>query len=274
MTEKNSQTRNRFYVPIRLAGLVADFTDAEKGQILSAMLQYHIDATVPEFDDRALRMAWRDLQAFFDTCAEEYDARCRQNRANGKLGGRPRKSERLSEKPSGYSKTDRLFSKPKKADIDIDKDQTRQDIGGDDHASNASNLPASGDLGHDSLLDSRHTPPVNFREWTDEQFLSSVDAAISGNPELAQHRDAFVDHYLHGRTPTGKALFRTQKSWNTAGRLRTWLKNEAKWSAERTAGKQASQPAGQSTSQPVQPPLEEIRGRQYWEIDSAKEVAK
>ena len=97
-------------------------TAEEIGLLTIAAIHYAQERTIPEFEDRALMLVWRNIQKRLDADFEAYEEKCRMNSENGKKGGRPKKteeSERFSEKTE---KTERFFEKAKKADIDIDID--------------------------------------------------------------------------------------------------------------------------------------------------------
>lgn len=277
MTENINSTNNGKLVPLIVHGEWASLQKwlgrEQLGRLFLAVLNYGAGQEPDFSDDERLAMVW-EMTIFpsLKSAREKYLDACKKNAAAGRKSAESRKRATTV---NGRQHSLTGVNARQRASTNSNNNNNNKFKGGDVHVNSniASDSNPACNPDHDSLPVGRPTLPMNFREWSDEQFLSSVDAAISGNPELAQHKDAFVDHYLRSLTPTGKALFRAQKSWNTAGRLRTWLKNEAMWSAERS-GKQASQPVSQSASQPVQPPLEEIRGLQYWEIGNAKEVAK
>ena len=75
----------------------------------------------PSFDDRALTMAFVPIKRRMDKDAAAYQEKCEKNRENGKLGGRPKKSE-TEENRTVFEKTERFSEKPKKPDTDTDTD--------------------------------------------------------------------------------------------------------------------------------------------------------
>ena len=97
---------------------VRDLTQAEKGDILDALFAYWRRGELLTFKDRAQTTAWRPIQFFIDRCDKAYDAKCEQNRENGKKGGRPKKEDsEKPKKPNGYlgssEKTEKTLPKPK-----------------------------------------------------------------------------------------------------------------------------------------------------------------
>jgi hypothetical protein len=87
----------------------------QKGDLLDAIFNYHISGTTPE-QSSTINLAFRFLKPAMDANISKYQAICEKNQLNGKLGGRPKKTERLSEKPNGY------FKNPNDIDNDIDND--------------------------------------------------------------------------------------------------------------------------------------------------------
>ena len=95
-----------------------ELTAEEKGQMWDALFAYWRRGEKPTFSDRFMRACWKPIQQAIDRANEAYEAKCEQNRANGKKGGRPRKEEETEEeKPNGYSG---FFKKPKKTLPDRD----------------------------------------------------------------------------------------------------------------------------------------------------------
>ena len=80
----------------------------EIGRLTVAMLKYDSEGIEPDFsDDKALKVAWRQLRASADANRQRYEETCERNRENGKKGGRPPKnpsgSEENPKNPLGFS---------------------------------------------------------------------------------------------------------------------------------------------------------------------------
>lgn len=114
-----------------------DLTLEEKGRVFLAMIEYQKTGEEPDFEDRALRTAWRPLLRRLKADEAAYQERCKTNRANGSLGGRPAKRENKKAKnrtvfsknqmvsnENPKNQTDNLgfYEKPKKPDTDTDSD--------------------------------------------------------------------------------------------------------------------------------------------------------
>lgn len=94
-------------------------TDEQCGKLLKAMCRYVDTGEVENFHDKMVSFAFSFLKGQIDRDAEKYEEMCAKNAENGKKGGRPRKSERFSEKPK---KSEWFFSKPTKSLCDSDSD--------------------------------------------------------------------------------------------------------------------------------------------------------
>ena len=94
-----------------------ELTLEEKGQMWDALFGYWRRGEKPTFSDRFMRACWRPIQQAIDRANEAYEAKCEQNRENGKKGGRPKKDEEeKTEKPNGYfgfsKKTEKTLPDP------------------------------------------------------------------------------------------------------------------------------------------------------------------
>lgn len=86
---------------------LSPFTDAERGRLVTAMMNYAATGEVPQFDGNE-RFIWPSLQNQIDRDIETYQAKCARNRANGSKGGRPSKNQTV------IPETERFLEKPKK----------------------------------------------------------------------------------------------------------------------------------------------------------------
>ena len=87
--------------------MLKPFTDAQKGRLLSAMLNYLVTGEAPVFKGSE-RYIWAAFQGQIDRDRVSYDKRCITSKINGAKGGRP------SSKPKKPKKTDRFLEEPKK----------------------------------------------------------------------------------------------------------------------------------------------------------------
>lgn len=76
-----------------------ELTTEEKGLMWDAVFAYWRRGEKPTFSDRFMRACWKPIQQAIDRSNEAYEAKCEQNRLNGKKGGRPKKEE--TEKANG-----------------------------------------------------------------------------------------------------------------------------------------------------------------------------
>ena len=81
---------------------VEELSDAQAGELMKTVMRYSVTGELPETEDQAVTILFMLMKSYIDRNQKAYEETCRRNRENGKRGGRP-KTERLSEKPSGYS---------------------------------------------------------------------------------------------------------------------------------------------------------------------------
>jgi len=105
--------KNSFLIYHEYRYILADLTNEEIGILFRSLLDYEIDKIEPNFTG-ILKMAFRLIKCNLDRDSDKYDKRCETSVQNGKLGGRPRKS---NEKPNENLK------KPKKADNETDNEK-------------------------------------------------------------------------------------------------------------------------------------------------------
>ena len=102
--------RNSFIVRLELMEQLEMLSSEQIGTVFMAMCRYVRDGVAPEFNDPMLKMMFSFVRGQLDRDAEKYEETCRRNAANGKKGGRPRKTQ----------KTERFSEKPKKADCECE----------------------------------------------------------------------------------------------------------------------------------------------------------
>ena len=85
-------------------------SDVEAGQLFKAIIAYAEDGTIPQPENnRVLGMMFLFIKNQIDRDYAKYIERRDTNRENGRKGGRPKKTDGLSEKPT---ETDGLSEKP------------------------------------------------------------------------------------------------------------------------------------------------------------------
>lgn len=80
--------------------------DAERGRLLTAMLEYSITGAAPQLGGNE-RYIFPMVKAQIDRDREKYEEKCRKNAEKGRLGGRPpkaRKATAFSESPESQGK--------------------------------------------------------------------------------------------------------------------------------------------------------------------------
>jgi hypothetical protein len=116
--------KKSFILYCDLIHAVEELTDDQAGKLLKIILQY-VNDNDPVIEDQILKVAFTPIKLALKRDLEEWKKTCDRNKVNGEKGGRPPKEDKtqkthsVSEKPN---KTQRLISKPKKADNDTDTD--------------------------------------------------------------------------------------------------------------------------------------------------------
>lgn len=85
------------------------------GELIQAMSRYKLKGDLPEGIDPIVAAIFAGEKLKMDEAEAKYQRRCEANAANGKKGGRPRKSK-TEEKQSVFEESEGLFEKPKKSE--------------------------------------------------------------------------------------------------------------------------------------------------------------
>lgn len=98
-------------------------TDEQAGKLLKALMEFAVSGEEPALSDPMVRLMFSVLSAQIRRDNEKYIETCERNAQNGRKGGRPKKTDRFSEKPTAKGG---FFKKPKKADSDNDSDSVSE----------------------------------------------------------------------------------------------------------------------------------------------------
>ena len=191
---------------------MADLTDAEFGRLARALLVYSRTGEFPALNGNE-RLFKRRVIMQEDRAQESYVQVVEKNRANGQLGGRPRKpreTQRNPEKPTETQNNPQKPSETQKTQIEIES-EIKTEI----------NTPLpNGNKGSKAA-----TPPTRETRFYPPS-LSEVQAYISerGSSVDAQQ---FVDFYASKGWMVGK---NRMKDWKAA--VRTWEKRRKEEAGE------------------------------------------
>lgn len=183
---------------------MADLTDAEFGRLARALLVYSRTGEFPALNGNE-RLFKRRVIMQEDRAQESYNQVVGKNRANGKLGGRPRKTSGNKENPEKPRETQNNPTKPNetpKTQIKIEseiKTEIDTPLPYGNKGSKAATPPTR---------ETRFTPPT----------LAEVQAYLA---ECGSNIDAerFIDFYASKGWMVGK---NRMKDWQAA--VRTWEK--------------------------------------------------
>ena len=191
---------------------MADLTDAEFGRLARALLVYSRTGEFPALNGNE-RLFKRRVIMQEDRAQENYVQVVEKNRANGQLGGRPRKTietQRNPEKPTETQNNPQKPNETQKTQIEIES-EIKTEI----------NTPLpNGNKGSKAA-----TPPTREARFSPPS-LAEVQAYIS---ERGSEVDAqqFVDFYASKGWMVGK---NRMKDWKAA--VRTWEKRRKEEAGE------------------------------------------
>ena len=95
----------------------------QRGILITAIFEYQMYGEVKISLTPLVNMAFVCIKDTLDRDARAYAETCKRNSENGKRGGRPRRNQAVENQVlEREEKTDRFFSKPKKADNDTENE--------------------------------------------------------------------------------------------------------------------------------------------------------
>ena len=191
---------------------MADLTDAEFGRLARALLVYSRTGEFPALNGNE-RLFKRRVIMQEDRAQENYVQVVEKNRANGQLGGRPRKPRETKRNPDKPTETQNNPHKPsetQKTQIEIES-EIKTEI----------NTPLpNGNKGSKAA-----TPPTREARFSPPS-LSEVQAYISERGSAVDAQQ-FVDFYASKGWMVGK---NRMKDWKAA--VRTWEKRRKEEAGE------------------------------------------
>ncbi len=99
--------------------------EKEKGLIFWSLFKYAKYGEMPSFNNRMILGMFNAYRGAIDRDIKKYEAICERNIINGKMGGRPKKSD-IEDNINETQITQWDIWEPKKADKDRDKDRDRE----------------------------------------------------------------------------------------------------------------------------------------------------
>lgn len=191
---------------------MADLTDAEFGRLARALLVYSRTGEFPALNGNE-RLFKRRVIMQEDRAQENYVQVVEKNRANGQLGGRPRKPRETKRKPEKPTETQNNPQKPsetQKTQIEIES-EIKTEI----------NTPLpNGNKGSKAA-----TPPTRETRFSPPS-LDEVQAYIAERGSAVDAQQ-FVDFYASKGWMVGK---NRMKDWKAA--VRTWEKRRKEEAGE------------------------------------------
>ncbi|MDY0144083.1 MAG: DUF6291 domain-containing protein [Bacteroidales bacterium] len=103
--------KDSFILYTQFSEVIGELSDEQAGKMFKALFNYTTTGNEPEFSG-ILKMAWIPIRQQIDRTTEKYEKKAGSNRANGQLGGRPKKNEGETENPTVISTTEEETQKP------------------------------------------------------------------------------------------------------------------------------------------------------------------
>lgn len=203
---------------------LALLSDAERGQLLMALLDYSESGEEHELSGAAL-MAYSFIKAQMDRDAAKYAETVQKRREAGRQGGRPAKANESNEKQSEAKKAngfDEKQNKAKKPDTDTDTD-TVTDTDTDTDINTPPISPAGG-------------APTDAQERRFSEFWSAYPKKVGKKAALTSWKRLRPDSVLFERIMQAVINAKKSEQWiREGGRYipnpATWI-NQGRWDDE------------------------------------------
>ena len=241
---------------------VRRLNDTQAARLFRAILAFCNSEVADLDDDPVLGMAWANILSRLQADRDKYLEKCAMNAEIGRLGGKASARSR-ADAASGRLRTLANASEWKLNYTDTetytkngDSAHDNQDVG------DSSNRNGNPEL---KPKKTRSPNPADHRKWPIEVFRDKAGETAKAIPGFTDDDlERFTLHWTKTVQPSNKPLYAMTRAFSLENNLRQWQKNKPEWLKNQD----------QSSGQPSGPPLEEIRGPQYWEVGNAKEVAK
>ncbi|MBE6597084.1 MAG: hypothetical protein E7641_05375 [Ruminococcaceae bacterium] len=204
----------------------------ERGMLISVIFEYARCGEISQKMSPLVDMAFSSMRAAMDRDRVKYEQRCEANRANGKKGGRPRKSEISQICPTAdisAPKTEGLFSKSNKPYNDSESDNKNEndnDNYSDIESESENDIePIPAPLKKDA--ESSATPSLS------EPTLRSADSVGVSHPLSEEDRDflkskGIDDLYLEARLERAAEYARRKGESLRSVLLSWWIDDRGK----------------------------------------------
>ena len=214
---KGTTAPENLVIPYRWLKNMEGLSDAEFRSLFRAMLDYH-DGREPGFTG-ALAFAWGEIRDRIDADCRNYADVCEKRRHAARNRWENAKASTCMQKDANDANGNGNGSGNGNGNGSMEETISCGD--------SKETAPSSPDA---AARTREHSHPgsnegANFKRWDAETFRNSVRAAVEQDPDFAAIEAAFCDWWLES-DPKGRPRFRLEKTWSTAGRLRSWLRRE------------------------------------------------
>ena len=205
-----------------------DLSDKQAGVLIKAVFEYIATGEKPaELQDLEVRMAFKFMALDLDAFKEKYEDKCAINRDNGmkgavfgKLGGRPRKSEKTPKNPErGYENPENPERPLTDTDNDYKESNTSNEVSlkkvGDNSSPESPALEISDNQTsalNDKKNSAHNTPPPTPSPEADGQGVPPGADPQSGiAAHIAEQFGEFWDMYGKKTSPKNKCLLKWKR---------------------------------------------------------------
>ena len=213
---KETSAPANLVIPYRWLKNMEGLSDTEFRSLFRAMLDYH-DGKEPGFTG-ALAFAWGEIRDRIDADRRNYADVCEKRRHAARNRWKDAKVSTCMQKdandPNGNGRGNGNVNGKGSMEETISCGDSKEAApSSPDVAARPRESSPSGD------------PGTNFKRWNTEMFRNSVRAEVEKDPDFAAIEAAFCDYWLESDSKE-RPRFRLERTWSTAGRMRSWLRRE------------------------------------------------
>ncbi len=234
----------------------------ERGELITAIFEHETEDGITHELSPFVGMAFTFIKSALERDARAYKEKCEINAINGKKGGRPRKNS--------CQKTERFFSKPKKADTDTEYD-TETEIDTDTVTGTE----------YDTEYGTECDTEAHMGAYEDSVPQCSAHSSASASPSHTQSSTPCLSEYLKNLLGTRGVSIeycesRLERAWEYARRLRKnvadvlteWYRRDERAGAYFSADRRAEKLSKSSERRAAGDKAEEINEWFYRRLDA------
>jgi hypothetical protein len=226
--------RETFIIKSAWKDIFDDLGDKQAGVLIKAVFNYMATGEKPTMQsDLEIKMAFKFMALDLDTFKDKYERKCTINKENGtkgadfgKLGGRPRKSEKTPKNPQrGYDNPENPERPLTDNDTDNDLEKDTKNSSNEEFVSMEKDFAASAaECENHPTVKLPHIPTKEEKEKScakkEKEFREELSAytGLYGADMIL----AFFNYWTERNKSGTRLRFELEKTWETGKRLVTW----------------------------------------------------